>query len=292
MNRSVITGMIAAAVLSAGAAVAGAAPAVADPVGSGTAADAVGSGTAADAEGPGAENDRTGTPRRRGHIAIRTPAAGAATRPHLKPNWPCPWPPIIPPAPSPGPAGHGGGGNGIGLIAALQTDAPAPLPRMVPEATWEPLPVELPELIEDAAQFDPAAPAEAVAETPTAQAVSGPVPVAVAPSPLPAPAAGTAPSPPAASAPPPPAAPLSGAGAPARTLPARPPQRPGPGGDPGVRLGYPEELRTAGLTQLAATALPGLAAIVGMTALGGLIGYRQAKAGYVLQASGAGRFLQ
>jgi hypothetical protein len=35
-----------------------------------------------------------------------------------------------------------------------------------------------------------------------------------------------------------------------------------------------------------------LAAIAGMTALGGVIGYRQARAGYVLQAAGAGRFLQ
>ena len=39
-------------------------------------------------------------------------------------------------------------------------------------------------------------------------------------------------------------------------------------------------------------ALPGLAALVGITALGGLFGYRQAKAGYVLHAAGAGRFLR
>jgi hypothetical protein len=57
-------------------------------------------------------------------------------------------------------------------------------------------------------------------------------------------------------------------------------------------LGYPEELRSADITKLALMALPGLAAIAGMTALGGVIGYRQARAGYVLQTAGAGRFLQ
>jgi hypothetical protein len=59
-----------------------------------------------------------------------------------------------------------------------------------------------------------------------------------------------------------------------------------------VRLGYPEDLRYANFAELAAVALPGLAALVGLTALGGLLGYRQAKAGYLLRTAGAGRFLQ
>jgi hypothetical protein len=46
------------------------------------------------------------------------------------------------------------------------------------------------------------------------------------------------------------------------------------------------------MTELASVALPGLAAILGLTALGGLLGYRQAKAGYLLPAAGAGRFLR
>ncbi len=58
------------------------------------------------------------------------------------------------------------------------------------------------------------------------------------------------------------------------------------------QLGYPPELRPDELGRIAAGALPGLAALVGMTVLGGLIGYRQARAGYVLRAAGAGRFLQ
>jgi hypothetical protein len=59
-----------------------------------------------------------------------------------------------------------------------------------------------------------------------------------------------------------------------------------------VRLGYPAELRDADLAKVVSTALPGLAAMAGMTAFGGLVGYRQARAGYLTRAAGAGRFLQ
>lgn len=52
------------------------------------------------------------------------------------------------------------------------------------------------------------------------------------------------------------------------------------------------ELRPDDLGRIAASAVPGLAALVGMTLLGGVIGYRQARAGYLLRAAGAGRFLQ
>ncbi len=59
-----------------------------------------------------------------------------------------------------------------------------------------------------------------------------------------------------------------------------------------VRPGYPEYLRRADIAQMASVALPGLAAIAGMTALGGVVGYRQARAAYLLRAAGAGRFLR
>jgi hypothetical protein len=59
-----------------------------------------------------------------------------------------------------------------------------------------------------------------------------------------------------------------------------------------VRLGYPDDLRDADLAKVVSMALPGLAAMAGMTALGGLVGYRQARAGYLLRAAGVGRFLQ
>lgn len=52
------------------------------------------------------------------------------------------------------------------------------------------------------------------------------------------------------------------------------------------------DLPSASLGDLAAVALPGLAGIAALTALGGFLGYRQAKAGYVLRAAGTARFLQ
>ena len=58
------------------------------------------------------------------------------------------------------------------------------------------------------------------------------------------------------------------------------------------RLGYPEVLRDADVVTLLSRALPGLAAMFGMTALGGVLGYRQARAGYLLRAAGTGRFLR
>jgi len=90
-------------------------------------------------------------------------------------------------------------------------------------------------------------------------------------------------------APPPPAVPLAGG----ITPPAAPvPQRPSAGAPPPEgRLGYPAYLRNADFAQVAAVALPGLAAILGVTALGGFLGYRQAKAGFVLRAAGTARFL-
>ena len=50
------------------------------------------------------------------------------------------------------------------------------------------------------------------------------------------------------------------------------------------RIGYTEYLRTAGLPQVAALAVPGLAGILVLTGAGGLVGYRQAKAGHAVRA--------
>ncbi|MUL76210.1 hypothetical protein [Mycolicibacterium sp. CBMA 226] len=44
------------------------------------------------------------------------------------------------------------------------------------------------------------------------------------------------------------------------------------------RPGYPEYLRAAGLSEVAAVAVPGFAGIITLTAAGGLVGYRQARA--------------
>jgi hypothetical protein len=57
------------------------------------------------------------------------------------------------------------------------------------------------------------------------------------------------------------------------------------------RVGYTEYLRSAGLPQVAALAVPGLAGILVLTGAGGLVGYRQAKAGHAVRA-GTVRFMR
>ena len=58
------------------------------------------------------------------------------------------------------------------------------------------------------------------------------------------------------------------------------------------RAGYPDYLRTAAMTEIAGLALTGAAGLLGLTAAGGLVGYRQAKAGHAVRAAGTARFLQ
>ncbi|MGH3675065.1 MAG: hypothetical protein ACRDU5_04890, partial [Mycobacterium sp.] len=56
------------------------------------------------------------------------------------------------------------------------------------------------------------------------------------------------------------------------------------------RIGYTQYLRTAGLPQVAALAVPGVGGILVLTGAGGLLGYRQAKAGHAVR-SGTARFM-
>ena len=78
----------------------------------------------------------------------------------------------------------------------------------------------------------------------------------------------------------------------------RQPEVPVRGGDPGVppattfRVGYVEYLRTAGMSQIAAVAVPGVAGILALTGAGGLVGYRQAKAGRAVRSAGTARFVE
>jgi hypothetical protein len=57
------------------------------------------------------------------------------------------------------------------------------------------------------------------------------------------------------------------------------------------RIGYTEYLRAAGLSQVAALAVPGVAGMLVLTCAGGLFGYRQAKAGHAVHTSGTARFV-
>jgi hypothetical protein len=57
------------------------------------------------------------------------------------------------------------------------------------------------------------------------------------------------------------------------------------------RVGYPEYLRSARIVELAGFAATGVAGMLALTAVGGLVGYRQAKAGHAVRAAGTARFL-
>jgi hypothetical protein len=57
------------------------------------------------------------------------------------------------------------------------------------------------------------------------------------------------------------------------------------------RVGYTDYLRSAGMSQVAALAVPGVAGMLVLTGAGGLVGYRQAKAGHAVRTGGAARFV-
>lgn len=170
-----------------------------------------------------------------------------------------------------------GGGNGGGFIAPVVVPT-APVAvfgdRITPAAGTGTLPARLPDLTG----------LTALAPSPVAQApvAAGPAPAAVLPAAIARPAR---PIPRTIPRPPITPAPISGPRV-AVAVPAAP-VPPAP-----ERLGLPEVLREADVVTLLSRALPGLAAMFGMTALGGVLGYRQARAGYLLRAAGAGRFLR
>ena len=89
---------------------------------------------------------------------------------------------------------------------------------------------------------------------------------------------------------PPPAAPLKLGPRPAAPVP-QPAESPAARPESN-RAGYPAYLRDADLAEVAAVAVPGLVGIFGLTAIGGYLGFRQARAGYILRAAGTARFLR
>jgi hypothetical protein len=60
---------------------------------------------------------------------------------------------------------------------------------------------------------------------------------------------------------------------------------------PDFRPGYPDYLRAAGLSEVAAVAVPGFAGILTITCAGGLLGYRQARASRATAPGRAARFV-
>lgn len=287
MNRcrrcaTVIIGAITAVVLFGGVGVVVVTPAWADPAASadsaGTAAAATGGRKNSNAAGERRPRARSSSPMQSGP-AVSDPGTrrvlGGRVRPapegaegdiegEIGEQWPCHGLPFIEPVRRPVPAGVD---NGSWLAFPGPVAVTAPVAQLVAGVA-----PALPGL--DLALAPPAARSAAPAAAVAAPEFVPPEPSPSAPAEVGRPAA----------------VPL--AGPPSRS--SGPPPRTGPAGPPpeSVRLGYPEYLRQATMTELASVALPGLAAILGLTALGGLLGYRQAKAGYLLPAGGAGRFLR
>lgn len=89
--------------------------------------------------------------------------------------------------------------------------------------------------------------------------------------------------------------PRGGPGRESATVRERPPATSAGAGAEGPassRVGYPQYLRDAKIGEVAAVALPGFAGLLVLTGLGGILGYRQAKAGHVVRVAGTTRFMQ
>ena len=190
------------------------------------------------------------------------------------PWWPWPTPGPRPPGDAPG-SGGGGGGS---------IEPPSGRPDLPPQMQ---LPPEL------RPPSEPAGPAEPVSVVPGVGLPAGvpqapiTLPVIVAPSIGLGGGSATGPSAPLPRAP--------------RGVEVEPPpvrQRPPTEGLSNVarpatsyRAGYADHLRTAGTSQLVALAAPGLTGMLVLTGAGGLVGYRQAKAGHVVRAGTMARFV-
>jgi hypothetical protein len=214
------------------------------------------------------------------------------TTPTTKPTTPCPEPteptePSEPPGqPGPTPPASVGGGGG-GAIVQLPRFNPPSVPEMQLPNELRPT---LPGLPGTPGVLDAGAGAVAVA-APAGPAVPIALPVIVVP-PLGLGVGGGPGGGAAAGLPP--AAP--------RGVPAQPPSgRISPPANVGsnaavpnasYRIGYTQYLRTAGLPQVAALAVPGLFGIMVLTGAGGLVGYRQAKAGHAVRVGGSARFVR
>jgi len=181
----------------------------------------------------------------------------------------------------------GGGGGGGDVPSSAGTSRPSNLPP-VPTAPGSR------EIVIRAESTAPAPAAPAPAGPVPAPVVAPPVvvpPIVVPPMVPPAPAIG-----PVVTPPPPEVHP------PSLTPPPRTDRQPAPVGELGpqgipvtFRVGYPDYLRAATVGELAAVALPGAAGIFVITALGGLVGFRQARAALALPPANIAnvvRFLQ
>ena len=220
-------------------------------------------------------------------------STGGATPPK-EPHWPpreeqpgeedpedCwPWPPGPDPGPDPDPPPPGdGGGVGPPIRPPVGRPHAPPMqlpPHLLPEhAPSEPGVVDAEPGIGITSSDIPVAPiALPIIVAPPVALPGVAVPRGLPTEPVPASPRGTATEPPAGRQAPP-AETASNVSAPQASY----------------RAGYPEYLRSAGISQVAAVAAPGLVGILILTGLGGLVGYRQAKAGHAVRTGRAARFV-
>lgn len=187
-------------------------------------------------------------------------------------------------SPSAAVSGGGGGGGGVPTNSAIGR-APnlAPVPT-TPSSRGIVIRAEPP-----AAPVAPSVPAAPAVPVPVAPVVPPPIVLPPIPIVLPslpaAPSGGGAPS----------APPMPSPNAPAAELPSTPPPAANPQAPQAVpesvRIGYADYLRTASTADLLLAALPGVAGLTLLTAAGGAIGFRQARAAQTLPSPQIARFL-
>jgi hypothetical protein len=199
---------------------------------------------------------------------------------HCYPGWPWPWP--WEPGQPPGPGAGSGSGRGA-------VEVPSGRPRTPPRMQ---LPSELQPPASEPAEPGVVSPVPGVAITPV-ELLLAPLtlPVVVAP-PVGSGGAGGA----GAGAPSAPSLPGTPRGVTAAPPAVREPLPARVGSNVAVpeasyRIGYRDDLRTAGVSQVAALAVPGVTGILVLTGAGGLVGYRQAKAGHAVRTGGTARFI-
>ena len=209
------------------------------------------------------------------------PGCDDKNKDHCSPGWPWwpfpwPWPPNPGPGQPPGPGGGGGGGH---------PEVPSARPRVAPQMQLPPelMPPTNGPVGPTVANVEPGV-GIAAAQVPIAPIT---LPVIVAP----ATGLGGGGGSPGA-----PALPVTPRGVTAEPLAGREPLPANVGSNVAVpaasyRIGYTEYLRSAGLSQVAALAVPGVAGMLVLTGAGGLVGYRQAKAGHAVHTGGTARFV-
>lgn len=199
----------------------------------------------------------------------------------------CGWPPTDPfwswlislftPKPDTGTNSAGGTGGGGPPVPAARIPGsvgwPSPPDRLPPEG------VDAPELGGVGADVEPPAAGLPPVGVPIPAPIVGPPPVGAHPQPGPAIAVPAKPN--STGIQHPPARP---------ELPAKSPVSPGT--PEGFRAGYATYLRSASIGEVAGLAALGVSGLAALTAVGGLIGFRQAKVGLAVKAVGTARFLQ